>query len=179
VACHWNDGAPAALDDCGVSDGSQKKVVRTQLLVDVATSRGRWCRINTSEARTASTITNNNQQVKWLWVADNAASDKRGWPSTQREGKGGQGVGGQCRGQCRWSMASGGGSRQQSMVLARWATKEVTGFSIDVWVRQRWLDATRGGGEGRQSQTGVGGGNGNGSGDEMRVREYKPRKSGS
>jgi hypothetical protein len=52
-------------------------------------------------------------------------------------------------GQCGWLTASGGGSGQRSMVLARGTTNKVSSY---VWVHWRWLDAAHGGGGGLQSR---------------------------
>ena len=49
-----------------------------------------------------------------------------------------------------------------SMVSARWATKEATGVSSNVWVRRRWLDVACSGVGGRLNGDDVGGENGNG-----------------
>jgi hypothetical protein len=76
------------------------------------------------------------------------------------------GGGGQCRGQRRgqrrWLTASSSGTRQWSMVSARWGSNEATGVSIDVWLRRRWLDVVCSGVGGRLNSGDAGGGNGSG-----------------
>jgi hypothetical protein len=101
---HPNGGTPLALEDgSGVVGWRQKKAVRCghddSLMWRHRGGNGAGS-TPARRGRSASTLTNNNQQVKQSRVVDNTMSNERRQPIIRREGK--QGRGRQCRGQHRW-----------------------------------------------------------------------------
>ena len=66
----------ALEDGSGVAAAEEDGAVRTRQFVDVAMSRGRWHRINPSEARTIS-IDTNKQQSASETVAGGGQHDER------------------------------------------------------------------------------------------------------
>ena len=88
---HWNGGAPSALEDgSGVAGRRQKKAVRCGHNDSLTWRRRGDDGTGSAPARrgrSASTLINNNQQVKQSRVVDNTTSDERRQPIIRQEGK--------------------------------------------------------------------------------------------
>ena len=89
---HWNGGAPSALEDgSGVAGRRrQKKAVRCGHDGSLTWRRRGDDGAGSAPARrgrSASTLINNNQQVKQSRVVDNTTSDERRQPIIRQEGK--------------------------------------------------------------------------------------------
>jgi hypothetical protein len=91
IKTHWNGSAPSALEDgSGVAGWQQKMAVRCGHDDSLTWQRRGDDGAGSApvrQGRSASTLINNNQQVKQSRVMDNTTSDERRQPIIQQEGK--------------------------------------------------------------------------------------------